>query len=441
VNGIAIAIEKMAFGGAGFGHLNGKACFVPFTAPGDVVKIRVVKEKSSYLEGEVTELVQASKYRIQPPCPVFGSCGGCDWQHLDYLAQLNQKELIFRDILWRVARVSPDRILPIIPSPQAYGYRSRVQFKLRWVDGTLKFGFYRRGSHYVIDLPGSCLVANAACNALIASLRHVLTHSPEPDRIPQVDLATGDDGSSIVIIHYAGENRRSMREYLHLAQDRLPRVGGLFLQTGRKESLVHLWGVTHLNYQVPGSETDLTMTFGAGSFAQVNYGQNRQLIELVRNWSALEGVDSVLDLYCGNGNFTLPLAQRAGSVCGYESYPPAIVDAQRNVALNGIGNACFAAEESTSCVQRLADQPQLFDVVVIDPPRTGAHDIARLLPKLAKRSLLYISCDPTTLARDLSSLTKEGLNLVCCQPFDMFPQTYHMESVALLSPHHEPRSR
>lgn len=424
----------MAFGGAGFGHLNGKACFVPNTAPGDIVKIRVVTEKTSYIESEISELIQASQYRTSPPCPIFGSCGGCGWQHLDYQSQLNQKDQIFRDILWRVGRVTSDRILPIIPSPQPFGYRSRVQFKLRWINGTLKFGFYRRGSHHVIDLPGSCLIANEACNALIPCLRNILTRSPDPDKVPQVDLATGEDGTSVVVIHYVGENRQAMREYLGSNRELLPRVGGLYLQSGRKVTLERLWGECCLNYQVPGSFSELTMSFGAGSFAQVNYCQNRQLVELVRNWSAVSSADRVLDLYCGNGNFSLPLAQQADSVLGYESYAPAIADAQRNVVLNNIDNASFIAEESVSCVERLAKLGERFDVVVIDPPRTGAHDIARLLPQLVTRALIYVSCDPTTLARDLRTLTKEGFQLVSCQPFDMFPQTYHMESVSLLMP-------
>jgi 23S rRNA (uracil1939-C5)-methyltransferase len=433
-----VAIEKMVFGGAGFGHLGGKACFVPFTAPGDEAAIRVVTDKRSYLEGEVVELVTASPRRTSPHCPIFGRCGGCNWQHLSYDEQLSQKEEIFAEFLRRAGRFGRERIAPIVAAPDTYGYRSRVQFKVRSVAGELHLGFYRAGSHFVVDVPNCCAIASPAINGLFGELRAALAVFPEAERIPQIDVATGEDGTSILTFHYIGDKPEEFLTFLCDAATLLPSAGGILLQQGKKRTLEMVSGVGSLAYRIPADFlpglAETVLSFRGGAFSQVNYHQNLALIALVHQLTGLTGGERVLDLFCGNGNFAVPLARYAAEVIGIEAYEPSLEDAVGNARANGITNAVFACGDAAAEVQRLAAVGERFDVVILDPPRTGTPEVVRHIHALKPRAVIYISCDPATLARDIGTLQKSGFEVVKSCPVDMFPQTYHIESVTLLVP-------
>ena len=429
---VVMDIEKLAFGGAGFGRVEGKACFVPFTAPGDRIRVRIVREKRSYVEGELREVLVAGADRAHPPCPVFGTCGGCDWQHVTYERQLREKQHIFADTLWRIARVETDRVLPIAAAPEPYGYRSRLQVKLRYVAGELHIGFFRAGSHFVVNIPDCCAVAHPEINKLIAGLRHCLAAAPEPDRIPQVDLAVGDDGGATMIFHYIGDRRRETCEFLERSRHAWPAGTGIFFQSGRKSSIVSLGGRDRLSYRLSAVERDLELSFGAGGFSQVNYAQNQLLVKTALEWLKLAGQEKVLDLYCGNGNFTLPLAVSAANVVGLEIFEASIGDAVANARRNGLTNTSLLCVDAADEIKRLTTAGEKFDIVLLDPPRTGAADLVGLLPALEPRHILYVSCDPPTLARDIAMLKKSGYDVVKSLPVDMFPQTYHTESITLL---------
>jgi 23S rRNA (uracil1939-C5)-methyltransferase len=433
-----VAIEKMVFGGAGFGRLGGKACFVPYTAPGDEVAIRVVRDKRSYLEGEAVGLVTASPRRTQPRCPLFGNCGGCTWQQLSYAEQLSQKEEIFAEFLRRAGQLGRERIAPIVAAPEHYGYRSRVQFKVRSVAGELHLGFYRSGSHFVVDIPGCCAIACPAINGLLGELRAALVLFPEKDRIPQIDVATGENGTAILTFHYIGDKPEACRSFLRKTATLLPSTDGIFLQTGRKMTLEKVSGVERLEYLIPADFlpglAETVLSFRGGGFSQVNYQQNLALISLVHRLVGFAGTERVLDLFCGNGNFTIPLARYAAEVFGIESYGPSLEDAVENARSNGIANVVFACGDATEGVRRLAAAGEQFDVVILDPPRTGAPEVARHIHALKPRTIIYVSCDPATLARDIGTLQKTGYEVVESCPVDMFPQTYHIESVTLLVP-------
>lgn len=435
---IAVKIEKMAFGGAGFGRVEGKACFVPFTAPGDMAKIRVRSEKRSYLEGELLELLESSSQRTTPPCPVFGMCGGCHWQHLSYKAQLAAKQEIFTDLLWRSGRVEGDRILPIMPAPEPFGYRSRVQLKLRSVAGASHMGFYRGGSHFVVDIPQRCAIAHPAVNRVIGELHSLMAVFPEPHKVPQIDVAVGDDHKALVIVHYIGDRHGETVGFLGQNRHIIASADGIFLQSGRKETLTKVAGVESLAYRLSGDVipevSDMRLSFSRGGFSQVNYQQNLALIATVVTWSGLTGNERVLDLYCGNGNFSVPLSRYVAKITGLEEYAPSIDDAVRNCGVNGVKNATFHCLDAAAGVKKLAMDGEKFDVVLLDPPRTGAADVVAQIPALAPRAILYISCDPATLARDIGILRKSGYGVVKSRPVDMFPQTYHMESVTMLVP-------
>ena len=433
-----VTIEKLAFGGAGFGRWEGKACFVPFTAPGDVVRIDVVTEKRSFINGQVREFVQHSPVRVSPSCQVFGSCGGCQWQHVPYDLQVEQKYEIFAGLMGRIARVNADRIEPVVPSPDPFGYRSRIQLKVRYAAGEVHIGFYRAGSHFVIDIPQCCPISAPVVNSVIKDLHSFMAVFPEPDKIPQIDISAGADGRTIIIFHYIGSNPDDICSFIGENRTSLGSASGLWLQCGKKHTLVPIAGIGALTYRVPagggGASPSLELRFSRGGFSQVNYRQNEILVGTVLEWAALNGTERVLDLYCGNGNISLPLARNAGRVVGVEEYAPSLTDAGENCRIHGIGNCEFNCSDVTRWLEKAVASGDRFDVVVLDPPRAGAKEAIPLIARLRPRAILYISCDPATLARDVATLVKHGFDCAKSRPVDMFPQTYHLESITLLEP-------
>jgi 23S rRNA (uracil1939-C5)-methyltransferase len=433
---VEVTIEKLAFGGAGLGHAEGKVCFVPFTAVGDTALVRITKEKKSYMEGELLKCISPSALRIEPPCDVFGNCGGCCWQHLPYEIQVMAKQGIFAEILVRTGRVVSDVLQPMIPASSPYGYRSRVQFKVRSIGGAIHLGFYRQSSHFVIDLPGVCRIANDRVNLIYGALLPLLTDFPEPHRLPQIDVSTGDDGDALLLFHYIGERSEEVVSWLEKSiPGRVP-VTGVFLQVGRKATMRKVWGKALVSYTIPSdlfpNLPEMTLSFRCGGFSQVNYRQNLVLIETVLAWADLRGTERVLDLYCGNGNFSLPLARFCADLVGIEDFAQSIEDAVTNARQNGISNARFRCMAAETGLRKLMESGEHFDVVVLDPPRTGALEAVRLIAEMSPVRILYVSCDPSTLARDLAELRKKGYEVAASRAIDMFPQTYHIESVTLL---------
>lgn len=429
----SLNIDKLAFGGAGFGRLDGKACFVPFTAPGDTVEVRIEREKKSYLEGVAEEIISAADCRIAPACQLFGVCGGCDWQHIDYNVQCDQKEVIFAETMWRIARIGKEHILPLLRELNPFAYRQRIQLKIHSSNGRLHVGFYRPGSHYVVDIQNGCPIARPEINLSIAEIRRVVSAAPEPDRIPQVDLSSGEDGTVSALFHYIGSEPEVMHAYLASLQGGVEHLSAIFLQRGRKDSIKTVFGPEMMEYTLAGRDgREFTMCYTADSFSQVNFRQNRRILDVVLSWSAQKSINSVLDLYCGNGNFSIPLSVDVKSVVGMESYGKSIELARHNASINSVSNVEFFCMDSAAGVDSLAAEGSRFDLILLDPPRSGAAEVVGKVARLQPSFLAYISCDPPTLARDLASLQKSGFRVETVLPVDMFPQTYHLESVAFL---------
>lgn len=418
-----LEIETLTLGGRGLGRHTGKAVFVPNTAPGDRARCRITRSHRHFDEAEAVELLVPSGLRRPPPCPVFGRCGGCQWQHLPYDSQCEWKERLFRDQLLRAGVVAPAAFLPIEPAPAEWGYRNRVQFKCRQTAQGFVAGFYRHGSHFVVDTP-DCLLADHPIRAAYVWLRAALPGAPRPDAIPQLDISCSDDGRVAVLFHVLPDAGAALRPWLTDAAAR----GGFAaaLQCGRKESIEPLCGDAGMELSI--DSPPLALKIGAGGFAQVNPAQNRKLVAAVVAAAALAGHERVLDLFCGVGNFTLPLARRAGAVVGVENYAPAIADAISNAARHRLGNVAFHVEPAEGAALRHGP----FDLVLLDPPRTGAYPVMRDLLALQPRRILYVSCDPATMGRDLQPLVHNGFTVVSCQPFDLFPQTWHTESLTVL---------
>jgi 23S rRNA (uracil1939-C5)-methyltransferase len=285
-------------------------------------------------------------------------------------------------------------------------------------------GFYRHASHYVIDAP-HCLLAAPAIHQVYAVLREALPASPCPAAIPQVDVSCSDDGSIAVVVHVLPEAADRMRDWLAALAERCGFA--VALQAGRKATLATLSGSTRMTTAV--DDPPLALQVGAGGFAQVNPEQNRRLVDAVVAVAALTGGERVLDLYCGIGNFTLPLARRAAAALGIEGYAPAVADARDNAHRHGITNVAFSAEPAEGAALHHGN----FDLVLLDPPRSGAYPVMRDLLSVRPPRILYISCDPATLVRDLQPLVHHGYTVVSSQPFDLFPQTWHIESLTVLA--------
>jgi len=422
---LQLPIERLAFGGRGIGRHQGMAVFVPFTAPGDVVRCRVVRRHKRYLEAELIELVEASPERVAPRCPLFGRCGGCQWQHLAYAEQLAWKRTLHLDQLQRGPGIGALNVPETLPAEPIWTYRSRAQFKCYQSERGFQFGFYRAGSHYVIDLE-TCPVCHPRINAILPELKACLAGADEPQRIPQVDLAVGDDGRVRGVVHTIGLRHEVLVDRLIALGERHQLA--MFLQTGRKETLQHLCGEPLLDVE---PVSGLPLGYAPGGFAQVHLEQNRRLAGLV-----LDAVGTrpgrVADLYCGMGNFTLPLARVADEVVGIEDYPPSIAQARANARRHGIANVHFEVADGGEGLQRWWGE-QGFSCVVLDPPRSGAADAVRELARLRPARIVYVSCDSATLSRDLKVLCHQGYRLESSQPVDMFPHTGHIESVSILA--------
>jgi 23S rRNA (uracil1939-C5)-methyltransferase len=426
-----VRIEALAYNGYGIGRIDGKVVFVPLTAPEDVIEFRVVQEKKQLLFGEMVRLLEPSPQRCPPPCPVFGECGGCHWQHLVYATQVTWKERIFREMLQRAAGLPEQVFAPAAPSSPDWGYRSRMQFKCRCTARGLAVGFYRRQSHFVIDVD-SCPLADPRINAALQRYRRRLDDSPYAGRIPQIDISADEEGRVRVVVHHLLKNSAGLEALL--LREAVENGDALYLQSGRNHTQRHLHGEERLFIHPLGMGEKPCLGYGAGSFSQVNAGQNRRLVSELLELAALTGEERVLDLFCGIGNLSLPLALRAAQVVGVEDYPDAVVAARWNASQNGLANTRFVQGDANAWTA----EPEAFDLAVLDPPREGAWAAVKGLLLRRPRKILYVSCNPATLARDLVPLVHAGYGVVRARAYDFFPQTFHIEGIVCLQRENHP---
>ena len=426
-----ITIDSLAYGGSGIGRMDGKAVFVPLTAPGDRITFQPVKEKKGYLEGELLEIKEASLLRREPPCPVYGNCGGCSWQHLPYSEQAKAKEEIFRETLWRLGTVEREKVKPIIAAPEEWNYRNRAQFKVRLIEGRLHIGFYRRKSHVVVDI-SNCPLMSPLINRSLITMKKSLSRAPFQDRICQIDIAVNDkDDRAVAIIHLSSALHSDDLTYAKSELSGLDKLSALFIKDGREKKLEKVFEnqTGQLHYSLETDSRSLDLSFSPGGFTQVNYAQNRRLIKEAMKWVKKWSPKIAIDLYCGIGNFSLPLALYAKDISAVEDYEGAVEDGRKNAGNNGIDNCRFIKGNVSKLARQLfSDHP---DMVLIDPPRDGAAQAVKMLVERGVPRVIYISCNPTTLARDLRYLTRGGYQIISSQPVDLFPQTYHVESITV----------
>lgn len=418
-----LIIETLVNGGAGLARYEGQVIFVPGTVVGDKVRCRLVKKKKRFSEAVVVELLSPGEGRRLPPCPVAEHCGGCQWQHLEYAQQCLWKEQLFRETLVRQCGVEPQQILPLVAARDEWAYRSRVQVKCLRTSSGFKTGFYRPKSRSVVAAE-RCLIMPSKLNKVMEQIRSLITDTPYAAHIPQIDLLIDDHKKVAMTVHYSGDDQRGLRELFSAAAVDTD----ILLQPRTKATPKLLQGDGLMTVR---TVDNLELQYRVGSFAQINLDQNRRLVERTLELATLKGREHVIDLFCGMGNFSLALATQAARVTGIEEVAASIDQARVNAQRNGIRNSRFVCGRAEDEYTRIA-QTGSVDLLVLDPPRSGAFDIISTVVNNPVARIIYVSCDPQTLARDLKPLLQNGYRLISSQPFDLFPQTYHCESVTLL---------
>jgi 23S rRNA (uracil1939-C5)-methyltransferase len=425
-------IESLTHDGRGLTHVAGKAVFVHGALPGERVRFRYTRLQKRYDEGAVTEVLVPSPQRVAPRCPHFGVCGGCSLQHMAAAAQIGMKQEILKEVLARIGKVTPETWLPPL-SAGHWGYRRKARLGAKWVQkkGRVLVGFRERSAAFIADLT-RCETLHPAVGERLAALSDLIQYLSIRDRIPQVEVAMGDGPCVLVFRVLSPPSQADLGLFQAFAE---AQGLHLYLQAGGPETIQPLPGQgVELGFDLPAHGVHLG--FEPADFTQVNLEINRLMVDQALDLLDPQQEDRVLDLFCGLGNFTLPLARRAGEVLGVEGDAGLVERARANARRNGIGNAEFVVAD----LYRDRSAGGLatpwggagFDKALLDPPRSGAWEVLDLLPAAGIRRLVYVSCYPATLARDADRLVNAlGYRLVAAGAMDMFPQTAHLESMAL----------
>ena len=421
-------ITDLLHDGRGVGRLDGKAVFVTGALPGETVRVKQTGRNRNFDEGETIEVLKASPDRVQPRCPHFGVCAGCVLQHLDKDKQIAAKQHVLEENLARIGHVQPGRMLePLVDA--AWGYRRKGRFSVRFVEkkDRIVIGFRELNPRFVAEL-NQCHTILPELGMRIPELAALVESLDGKRSIPQIEFIAGDGPVALVFRHLEPLGDADVDRLRDFAKSS---GFAVLLQPGGVDSVQPLWP-EQLTLEFPIPAFDLSLAFRPLDFIQVNAGLNQKMIARAMELLDPQPTDRVLDLFCGLGNFTLPLARRAGQVVGVEGDAGLIARARENAVRNGLANVEFHAADLAKDV---ASEPWMklgFDKLLIDPPRAGAAEVLAQLPLKGIRRIVYVSCHPGSLARDAGFLvTERGYRLVAAGAMDMFPQTAHVESIAL----------
>jgi len=441
-----VRIEKMAYGGYGLGHKGGKVLFVPLTVPGDTVEVRITKSKRDYDLGELIRVLSPSPHRVVPPCPYYGQCGGCQWQHIAYPVQLTLKTQQVREALERIGGIPDPPVQEMIGSPLIFAYRNKGVYHCALSRGSeLAIGFIDRTKEGVIDL-NHCLLQTARTNEILRELKALVKECFKssngrrltPGAIRYLILRhciTTEETLALLVWgkevwperEYWGERLTPLREKVSiLIFNFKEEEGGALL--GR--TYHHVWGGERLTEDLG----EIRYFISPSSFFQVNTVQTKTLLRLIQDYLRLKDAEVVLDLYSGPGTIALSLASLTRQVYGVEVDRLATLDAIKSAEYNGIENCQFRTGKVERILKRLWVEGLRPGLVILDPPRGGCHPaVVEGIKRLKVPHVAYVSCNPATLARDLKLFRQMGYNVELVQPIDMFPQTYHIEVLSLLS--------
>lgn len=423
-----VDIETLTHDGRGVARLDGKAIFVAGALPGERARIRYSKRHRNYDEAKIEELLTRSPDRIEPRCPHFGGCGGCALQHLPAERQIEAKQSVLAENFERIGKVRPERWLaPLTDQPWAYRRKGRLSVK--WVEkkGKAVVGFREDNPRFIADL-SICHTLLPEVGQRIEALSEMIGSMDAKSEIAQIEIAAGDDTVALVFRHLLPLSGRD--------RDKLIAFGkmhdfAIFLQPGGPDS-VHLLSPESVNLHFSIADSDVDLNFRPLDFIQVNAGMNQRMVRKTLELLDVKPEDTVLDLFCGLGNFTLPIARRVAEVVGIEGDEGLIARAGQNAERNCIANASFHAADLLLNHATAPWARREYSKLLLDPPRSGAAAVLDYLPRKGTNRIVYVSCHPGSLARDAGILVNQhGFELIEAGVMDMFPHTAHVESVAL----------
>lgn len=431
VTPITVIVEKFSHDGRGIARVDGKTTFIQGALPGETVTFQYTRQKKDFDEGRVLSVTTPSKDRVEPLCPHYSLCGGCSLQHLKAEAQIHEKQIQLQDLLERVGHVQPESWLAPLTG-EHWHYRNKARLSVRYVEkkqATL-IGFREKNNPRYITEINQCPVLNERVDAAISPLRHLIDSLDDPRSIAQIEVAAGDDDVALILRHLSPMSPQDEDKIRVFAEDANFRI---FLQPGGPDSVKLFYpddANAFLSYSLP--DEHINFLFHPTDFTQVNGKLNRLMIEHALNLLALGPEDSVLDLFCGLGNFSLPMAKYAATVLGIEGSDAMVHRARMNAKANGLSNTAFlcANLEDESVFQTLKSRQ--FSKVLLDPPRTGALSIVQNIHHISPERIVYVSCNPATLARDADVLVnQQRYRMIAAGVMDMFVHTTHVESIAL----------
>ena len=424
----AFRIKSLDLEGRGVAHEGGKVIFVEGALTGELVEVQSLRNRRSHEETRVSRVLEPSSSRIEPRCEAYGVCGGCSMQHVDASTQVAAKQRVLEDALWHVGRVRPEHVMAPLRGPQ-WDYRHRARLSARFVrkKGGALVGFREKRSSYVTDMR-TCEVLPDRVAALIVPLRELIDGLEMAERLPQIEVSVGDRVTVLVFRVLESPSDKDLASMCSFADAQGIQI---WLQSKGPDTAKPFWPMEApaLDYTLP--EFDLQIAFQPTDFTQVNHAMNRMLVQRAITLLDPRPGDEVADFFCGLGNFTLPIARRGARVTGVEGNESLIRRARENAAANGLSDlARFEVGNlfETSTCSRLAVPAK----VLLDPPRDGAMELIRTFAGREPRRIVYVACDPGTLARDAGFLTTQlGYTLKAAGIANMFPQTSHVESIAL----------
>lgn len=438
------AVEITGYTAEGFGiaRWDGRVVFVPGTIRGEQWEVQLLKVKTNVAWGKGVKLLVSSSERLELDCPLAGRCGGCQYRHMTYQEELRAKRQRVQDALTRVGGVSLE-LPPVLGAEHPLRYRNKVQFPVCLAKRGLSIGYYRPRSHDVLDVE-DCLLQPNIVSAVRNAFKEWMMrfHIPAYDEnrrtglIRHLYVRTNQAGEMLCCVVANGEQIPHAPELAAALQRAAPALAGLVLNVNTQDTNVILgsefrtiWGRNFLEETLCG----LSFRLSVPSFFQINREQTQRLYKKVLEYAALSGQETVLDLYCGIGTISLALAQKAGQVIGAEIVPEAVQDARDNARRNGMVNARFLCGDAGQAAFQLANEGVQPQVICVDPPRKGlAPEVPEILASMGPERIVYVSCDPATLARDLKRFSQLGYQTIQAQAVDLFPRTAHCECCVLL---------
>ncbi|MDK9711258.1 23S rRNA (uracil(1939)-C(5))-methyltransferase RlmD [Acidaminobacter sp.] len=448
-----LTITALSEEGEGIGRLDGMAVFIPGALPGETVECHLVEQKKNYARGRLTQILAASPARVSPPCPYFPECGGCQLQHLDYPAQLEAKRVTVQDALERIGGFKGIDVPLTLGMAEPFRYRNNGQYPIRKVNGQVRIGFFKAGSHEVIDIK-DCLIQPEINARVVAALKTwiqesgVTTYNPKTQEGMMRHLMirhSNITGGLMVVLVATVKTLPGEAGLIERLRGAVPEIESLVLNTNTKPGSQVLGPQSRVIYgkeRIFGEIDGFKFGISPLSFFQVNTAQTKVLYQKAIEFADLKGSETVFDVYSGIGTISLSLSRKARKVYGIESVRPAVEDAVENARRAGVEHVEFIAGKAEDVMPRLAEQGVRPDVVVLDPPRKGCEpEVLRTLLDMKPEKIIYVSCKPSTLARDLkilcvggeSGLEEPAYRLAAVQPVDLFGETGHVEAIILMT--------